>query len=60
MSMDGLVEAGSGKERSRNPERLQRFLKVRAQIPVCCRQNWADPKSAAIAFAGKVCYFCRR
>jgi hypothetical protein len=57
MSMDGLAEVGSGKERSRNPERLRRSLKVRAHVPGCCRQNWVVPKSAAIAFAEKVCYF---
>lgn len=32
-------------------------LKVRAQVPGCCRQNWVVPKSTAIAFAEKVCYF---
>lgn len=56
MSVDGLAEAGSGKERFFLMD-CEGSLKVRAQVPGCCSQNWVVPKSAAIAFAEKVCYF---
>lgn len=59
MNVYGWV--GRGKVRKKNVQETLKdcegSLKVRAQVPGCGRQNWVVPKSAAIAFAEKVCYF---
>lgn len=58
MNVYGWV--GRGRVRKRTPETLKdREGPPRSErkVPGCCRQNWVVPKSAAIAFAEKVCYF---
>lgn len=48
------------KNAQETPKAREVSRKVRGPDPGRCRRTGAVPKRAVPAFAGKVCYFCRR